>query len=175
MAGSKTVYTRAVAFVKRPDVRLNVNAVTVAEPLYRGTAHRRRGIRLINNTDCDLVYSWGNPTGSDADRMECAVAPSAGTVGGNSTVEFEFTVTPTATCVSVVRYFFLFRSPEPVRKISLERITKYARRLSLVTPVVCAARGLTEDFFLSKNDERTFHGISYLVDGFLSITQGENG
>lgn len=95
LAGSETVvYTQAVTSVRPPDLRLNVNAVTVTESLYRGVSHSVRGIRLLNNTHYDFVYSWGNPMGTHAGNADCAFKPANGTVCAGSFVEFEFIVTP---------------------------------------------------------------------------------
>lgn len=93
--------TQAVAYVRLPDVRLNVNGINVADPLYKGVSRGRRGIRLFNGTRCDLVYSWGNPVGSHANCMDCAFKPANGTVSGNSYVEFELVMTP-KTAVSII-------------------------------------------------------------------------
>lgn len=83
-----------MTYATLPDVRLNVNTITISESLYRGIPHSHKGIRLLNNTHCDFVYSWGNPMGSDADKIDCVFKPSSGTVNGDEDVEFEFIVTP---------------------------------------------------------------------------------
>lgn len=94
-ADAAVAFTQSVTYAVTPDVRLNATAVTVAECLYKGVTHRvRAAVRLINNTHCELVYSWGNPMGSDAGRVDCAFEPANGTVGGNASVEFQLVATP---------------------------------------------------------------------------------
>ncbi|XP_027850429.2 uncharacterized protein LOC114129790 [Aphis gossypii] len=93
-AGSKTVHTQSVTYATLPDVRLNVNTISIAESLYRGIPHTHKGIQLLNNAHCDFVYSWGNPMGSDTDKIDCMFKPSSGTVNGDSNIEFDFIVTP---------------------------------------------------------------------------------
>ncbi|XP_025205925.1 uncharacterized protein LOC112602183 [Melanaphis sacchari] len=92
--GSKTVHTQSVTYATFPDVRLNVNTITIAESLYKGIPHTHKGIQLLNNAHYDFVYSWGNPMGSDSDKIDCMFKPSSGTINGNANVEFEFIITP---------------------------------------------------------------------------------
>lgn len=86
--------TRVAAYVQPPAVRLNVDAVTVTGPLYKGACHRHAGVRLVNDTACDQVYAWAGPVGKDAGRMDALVRPAGGTVAGRSSVDFELFLTP---------------------------------------------------------------------------------
>lgn len=95
-----------MTYATLPDVRLNVNTITIADSLFMGIPHTYKGIRLLNNTHCDFVYSWGNPMGSDMDKIDCVFKPSSGTVNGNTNVEFEFIVTPKKT----VRAYYTYQT-----------------------------------------------------------------
>lgn len=93
-ASNTAVYTQTAVYAQLPDIRLNVNAVTATESLYRGVPHSFREIRLINNTPHCYVYAWGNPIGPDSKCADCEFNPANGTVNGNSFVEFELKLTP---------------------------------------------------------------------------------
>lgn len=96
--GSKTVYTQAMTYAESPDVvKLNTKVVTIDASLYRGISHRHKGIRLLNNMQCDFAYSWGAPLGSDTNNMHCALEPTNGMVNGKGSVEFELVITPRTT------------------------------------------------------------------------------